>query len=100
MKKKYRIKSKVRFTLFMTMVLLLVFSFAGTIFGANNSESLMKTTYSEIRIQTGDTLWDIAQELGPDNKDVREVVYEICQINDITADNIHPGQTILVPEYI
>ena len=100
MKKKHRIKSKFRFTLFMTVMLLMTFSFAGTIFGANNSESLMKAAYSEIRIQTGDTLWDIAKDLGPDNKDVREVVYEICKLNHITADDIYPGQTILVPEYI
>lgn len=99
MKKRYKIKSKLRFTLFMTIVLLIVFSFAGTIFGAN-AEGLTKSTYSEIQIQTGDTLWELAQEFGPNDKDVREVVYEICKINDISADSIYPGQTILIPTYI
>jgi hypothetical protein len=39
-------------------------------------------------------------EFGPDNKDVREIVYAICEINDISADSIQPGQTILIPVYI
>lgn len=100
MKKKYRIKSKIRFTLFMTIAMLLVFSAAGTIIGANNVESLTKITYSEVKVQTGDTLWDLAQEFGPDDKDVREIVYEICKLNKISAGSIHPGQTILIPVYI
>lgn len=97
MKKKYRIKSKLRFTLFMTIALLMFFSLAGTAFGANDVESLMKTNYSEIKVESGDTLWNLAQEFGPENKDVREVVYEICKINDISADSIYPGQTIRIP---
>lgn len=100
MSKKYRIKSKFRFTLFMTIAILMMISITGTIVGANNVESLTKPTYSEIIVQSGDTLWNLAEEFGPDNKDVREVVYEICEINDISADSIQPGQTILVPVYI
>lgn len=100
MKKKYRIKSKIRFTLFMTFAILIVFSVSGTIIGAFNAESLTKPVYSEINVQSGDTLWNLAQEFGPDSKDIRVVVHEICKINDITADSIHPGQKILIPVYI
>ncbi len=100
MKKKYRIKSKFRFTLFMTIAILLFFSAAGTAVGMNNAESLTKPVYTEIVIQSGDTLWDLAQEFGPADKDVREVVYDICQYNEISADSIYPGQTIMIPQYI
>lgn len=100
MKKKYRIKSTFRFTLFMTIAILILFSFAGTVVGANNAECLTKTNYSEVRIESGDTLWDLAKEFGPNDKDVREVIYDICKINDISADSIYPGQTILIPVYI
>ena len=100
MKKKYRIKSKIRFTLFMIISMLVMFSAAGTVIGANNAESLTKTTYSEIRVQTGDTLWDLAEEFGPDHKDIREIVHEICRVNAISAGSIYPGQTILIPVYI
>ena len=100
MNKKYRIKSKVRFTLFLTIAMLFVFTLVGTISGLNNSESLTKDSYTEIRVQTGDTLWDLAEKFGPDNKDIREVVYQICEVNDISADSIFPGQTLLIPSYI
>ena len=100
MKKRYRIKSKFRFTLFMTIAILMFISITTTAIGANNAESLTKPVYSEITIQSGDTLWNLAEAFGPANKDTREVVYEICKINDISADSIYPGQTILIPEYI
>ena len=100
MKTKYRIKSKFRFTLFMTIAMLMVFSLAGTLIGINDAESLTKATYTEIRVQSGDTLWNLADKFGPDNKDIREIVYEICKVNDISADSIYPGQKILIPEYI
>lgn len=100
MKKKYRIKSKLRFTLFMTLMILFVFSTAGTVFGAYNSQSLMKPVYSEILVQSGDTLWNLAQEFGPDDKDTRFIIHEICRINDLQADSIYPGQKILIPAYI
>jgi nucleoid-associated protein YgaU len=100
MKKKYRIKSKFRFTLFMTIAILMMISITGTVIGANNAESLTKPVYSEIIVQSGDTLWNLAEEFGPDNKDIREVIFEICELNDISADSIQPGQTILIPVYI
>ncbi len=100
MGKRYRIRSKFRFTIFLAVAILVVISLTGTIFGANDAESLTKPVYSEVIVQSGDTLWNLAQELGPDHKDLREVVFEICKLNDISADSIYPGQMILIPEYI
>ncbi len=99
-KKKYRIKSKVRFTLFMTIAMLMAISITGTMIGTNNAESLMKTTYMEISVQSGDTLWNLAEKFGSDDKDIREIVFEICKLNDISASSIFPGQTIRIPVYI
>ena len=99
MKKKYRIKSKLRFTLFMTLMILFVLSTVGTSFGAYNSQSLTKPVYSEILVQSGDTLWNLAQEFGPDGKDTRFIIHEIRRINDLQADSIYPGQKILIPVY-
>lgn len=100
MKKKYKIKSKFRFTLFLTIAMVMLISLTGTVIGANHAESLTKPVYSEIIVQSGDTLWNLAKEFGPDDQDVRQVVYEICKLNDISADSIYPGQTILIPVYI
>ena len=100
MKKKYRIRSKFRFTVFMAITAIVVFSFIGFITGETTSESLTKITYSEVLVKPGDTLWNLAETFGPENQDLRKVVYEICEYNHITADGIYPGQTILIPTYI
>lgn len=100
MKKKYKIKSKFRFTLFATLAIMLVISITGTVIGDNTSDSLTKATYAQIQVQAGDTLWNLAKEFGPENQDLRNVVYEICQLNHITADSIYPGQIISIPAYI
>ncbi|MBR0596609.1 cell division suppressor protein YneA [Sinanaerobacter chloroacetimidivorans] len=99
-KRKYRIKSKVRFTIFMAIVLFFMITSMNTIIGLNTSDSLTKMTYTEIQIQPGDTLWNIAKEFGPTGFDTRSVIYEICEINHISADSLIPGQKILVPDYI
>lgn len=98
-KKSYRIKSKFRFTTSITIALILIMFMANTAFGLNNVSSLTKTNPIEIEIQSGDSLWNIACEYGPGHTDPRKIVYDICSLNNITADNIYPGQTILIPDY-
>ncbi|MGN0710919.1 MAG: LysM peptidoglycan-binding domain-containing protein [Anaerovoracaceae bacterium] len=99
-KKTYRIKSKFRFTTAVTLALILICFMANTILGLDNASSLTKEKAPlEIQIQYGDSLWNIASEFGPADKDIRETVYEICALNDISADSIYPGQIILVPDY-
>lgn len=100
MKKKYRIRSKFRFTVFMAITAILLFSFMGAITGETTAESLTKMTYTEVLVKPGDTLWELAETFGPDHQDLRKVVYKICEYNHITADSIYPGQTILIPTYI
>ena len=52
-----------------------------------------------IVVSHGDTLWDIALSLDAD-KDVREVVYDIYEINNISRDgSIKAGQVLQLPSY-
>ncbi len=56
--------------------------------------------YTSIRIESGDTLWDIANEYVSDEyADKNEYMNEVCEINHISADEIHAGQYIVVPYY-
>ena len=56
--------------------------------------------YTNIRIESGDTLWDIAGEYVTDEyNDRNEYMNEVCTINHISADEIHAGQYIVVPYY-
>ncbi len=94
--KGYRVSSKVRFTIFMVIMILLTMTIIGNITGLNNVNSISKDCYRIVEIKSGDTLWNIAEKYS-DNKDVRRVVYDICETNDIKADGIFTGQKILVP---
>lgn len=99
MTKRYRIKNRFRFVTFVAlMIVFTVFTFT-TMFGFNEADSLSTPSHVIVKVQPGDTLWDIAKAYGPDDVDVRRIVYEICEFNDVTANSIYPGQTIAVPEY-
>lgn len=99
-RKRYRIKSKVRFTVFIVFIVLTMINTYHLITGNQIVESLTKITYQEVQIAPGDHLWTLAKKFGPDGVDTRYVVYEICKINQISANELTPGQIILIPNYI
>ncbi len=99
MDKKYRIKSKFRFTLFLIILFLIVFTSVNGLLGYNNVNGSSMNEYYVIKISDGDTLWNIATEYGPDNQDIRDTVYEICELNEMQASDLEAGQKILIPVY-
>ncbi len=96
--KKYRIKSKFRFTVFMTTcVLVCVFVF-GSMLGFFNAQAAQPADYMSYKVQSGDTLWNIARTYGPADQDVRATVSQICALNSVSAQTLRPGQIIQVPQ--
>ena len=93
---RYRIKSKLRFIIFMIMIFLIIISISSAINGYQ-AEGLHMQTLQEIRVIPGDTLWELAQTYGPNNRDIRKLIHQICVINDIRADELRPGQIIKIP---
>lgn len=59
--------------------------------------STYKEPYKEILVREGDTLWKIAMEYMPDNYDIRKMVYDIREFNDMENADIYPGEIIRVP---
>lgn len=56
--------------------------------------------YTSIRIDSGDTLWSIAEDyITEDYRDMNEYIEEVCSINKICGDEIHAGAYITVPYY-
>jgi LysM domain-containing protein len=49
-----------------------------------------------IVVQPGQTLWSIAQDVAPD-RDIREVIYEIRQINGLDSAMVRSGQRLVLP---
>ena len=56
--------------------------------------------YVSIRVESGDTLWTIADEyIDGFNIEKSDYIEEICQINEISKNDIHAGDYIVVPYY-
>ena len=60
-------------------------------------ENIIVSSWKEIQIQPGDTLWGFAQKYN--NIDTQLVIYLIQRKNNIGA-NIYPGEIILVPREV
>lgn len=91
-----RIYSLARFLTFITILVVVAFLAGGLIFKSTVS-GMEEPKYETVTIMAGDTLWDIASDYNSDRNDLRNLVKEICSVNDINNCEIHPGQTIKIP---
>ena len=93
----YRIKNKFRFITFMVITVLIASMAIGALFPVT---AIGKgPEYTEVKVKDGDTLWSIAKAYGDPARDIRENIYEICRINDISAESLYAGAVIVVPQY-
>ena len=68
----------------------------------NKSFSHTEKSLKKIYISYGDTLWSIAKEeknsnVYFENKDIREIVYELKNTNELSNSSLKVGQEINVP---
>ena len=98
-KRHYRIVNPVRFFIFILITVLMI-TFAGySLLNAGKAEAAAPARYAKVVIQENDTLWDIASAYNPDATDVRDIIYEIYDFNNIDANNLQPGDVVFVPVY-
>ncbi len=95
--KKIIIVSKTRFVIFVTLVLLILGFISSEFFKFEKVYSATYDKWIEITISKGDTLWQIAKNNNPNNHDIRKVVFEIMEYNDMEDANIMPGDVIKIP---
>jgi len=84
-----RIRALIIISITVVVVLLLLAS-------AGNAAGEITDTY-DYRVKSGDTLWQIAAEHGPEGVDRRRVVAAIERINDLTSSSLQAGQVIEIP---
>ena len=82
-KKKYIIKSTLRFTMFITILCILVIATVSAVLGLSN-------------VKPGDTLWCLAGEYMP-NTDIRKSINVISEINDTSVSELYAGQILKIP---
>jgi hypothetical protein len=96
--KRYRIKSKARFITFITVMLVTVTLICGFMFGGGVSGK-EKTEVKPVMVQSGDTLWSIADAHKPAGKSTRQYVADIRAINEVDPGRLQTGMVIEVPVY-
>ncbi len=95
--KHLHIVNRFRFTVFMASVILIVSMLIGLLIGSFNASGSTKHSYETITVQSGDTLWTIAEQYKPDSQDIRDYIYEVCDRNDIKAGDLVQGMDIEIP---
>ena len=96
MKRRYRISNKYRFITFVALMVIIGSMIIGAVFPVSAAHQ-QDINYREVKVQYGDTLWNIARTYGDSSRDVREIVYDICTLNNVEAGSIYPGQILKVP---
>ena len=96
-RKKNRIYSKTRFCIFIISVMLLTFLAVGLLVNLDSAAGMENREYKVVKIQSGDTLWNIASSYTPDGMDVRDYIYAICDANEIKNKTIYPDQDLKLP---
>ena len=99
-KHKYKIVKPFRFFVFV-LICTMTIIFAGYgLFGLGHADAETHVDYVQVKIQDDDTLWNIVETYNPDSDiNIRSALYDIYDINDISAGDIHPGDVILIPVY-
>lgn len=96
--KRYRIINRKRFTIFIiftfSLISLLGFVFISSI---KAEGTILEKNHFEHYILDGDTLWNIALEYMPKKYDVRKMIYEIKELNQLNTSYIFPGEMIKIP---
>lgn len=95
-KKKYVIKSTLRFTMFITILCILAITAASAVLGLSNVKGMTAQQYIRIQVKPGDTLWCLAGEYMP-NTDIRKSINVISEINDTSASELYAGQVLKIP---
>ena len=96
--KTIRIKNKFRFIIFVTVIIILMSMLLGVFFPVTALSDVSGEPYIEICVKDGDTLWGLAKMYGDPNRDIREIIYDICSMNNITASELVSGSHIIIPQ--
>lgn len=83
-------------------IAIVVLSMLILLFIHSTSLSYKEVDYNEIYVSSGDTLWNIAKSEQENNeyykgKDVREIIFDIKKVNNMTSSDLKVNQKLLIP---
>lgn len=89
-----RLVGLARFALFLFLVFVAVWAGVRVANATGDSGAFDGRPY---QVRSGDTLWQIAAEEYDDSLDLRAVVYEIRDVNELEGALLQPGQRLILP---
>lgn len=100
MNSRYRVVDPIRFFIFI-FICVCTIVFAGFAIVDNTSaQAASVSTYKQVVVQNNGSLWDIADDYCKSDMDIRDYIYDICEVNDIDANEyLQPGDVLFVPIY-
>lgn len=95
---KYKIKDNKKFKRFilLTVTIISIFTYMFITILSNDIVESKSIKKNSIIVKKGDTIWSIAQKIDS-NRDIRDIVYDIKNINDLSSTDIFPGNKIYLP---
>jgi len=98
---RHRLVLKKKFKVMLYMVAFIIFAtmIIPTMAGVNDAVGDTYYETYQVQVESGDTLWSIAETYMPDNMDPRKAVRILIEENDLDGAYIYPGQVIDVPDY-
>ena len=84
-------------TLLVLSLAVVLASVFGLSAGAGTSDSVgAPTSFIEVTVAPGDTLWSLASRMA-DDSDVRAMVDEIASVNALASADLQAGQKVRIP---
>ena len=93
---KYKVTDVNKFKRFMFLTVLSISIIVFTSITTMKAYSKDIPQFDYVSVEQGDTLWSIAKAYAG-SKDIRQVVYEISELNNIHNNPIHIGDIIKIP---
>ena len=91
----HRVKGLTRVVVLLGVVISATVFFMSPSASASNEAGKVEFTY--VNVQSGDTLWSIAQENVPAGSDARDYMYELATLKNLQTADLVPGQRIALP---
>ena len=95
MKKRYVLKNKRRFIIIVAVLVSIICS--TLIIATTRTKGYSEPEHIKVVIEPGDTLWDIVCDYYGNNVDIRRMIADIRNENEMTDSELHVGQVLLIP---
>lgn len=93
----FRIKSKIRFTIFIALMLIFTTMLCNAFMSLDFAQGEAITKFTTVKVMSSETLWDIANAYSDGKSDIRDMIYKIKKHNKIKDNTLLPGQIIKIP---